>query len=425
MRCHRLILGAALVAAVPAVAQTPPSPSPPGTLVPQRGLTPPLDKLPPPGNGERPPAAPRPPDGPIPGRDQPPPAKPISPDQAPTAAPPAVPQRFDNASLALRREHGQWQLWAGSLLLKDFGQSQGEAYEALQLLRDLRVNMRGSIGGVFEYWLTDGQAPATIARKRQVIPFDPRTLRAESLAGNWVLRDDRVILYNFGPSQAEAQQALAVCRQYGFNQLGVVGSPMPLLKYLIRDPNAPASARATQGSVVPVSALMQATEAPHLRLTVPGVGDIGDRLLLGSGRLDLRREGGEWVLYAGRLPLGHFGQSERYARATAEALEQFRVTELCRVGSSEFGFFLSNGRAPRGGSIVGLSAKPLRADRLGVRQTAAGWAVCEDARPLLTFGDRADDARHALEAIKHFGFDYDVPVGGGRLGNVHLFVKER
>ena len=36
---------------------------------------------------------------------------------------------------------------------------------------------------------------------------------------------------------------------------------------------------------------------------------------------------------------------------------------------------------------------------------------------------RADDARHALAAIRHYGFNYAVPVGNGRLGNVHLLVK--
>jgi hypothetical protein len=49
--------------------------------------------------------------------------------------------------------------------------------------------------------------------------------------------------------------------------------------------------------------------------------------------------------------------------------------------------------------------------------------VCEGAKTLWSFGENAEDAKHALAAIRHYGFDYVVPVGGGRLGNVHLFVK--
>jgi hypothetical protein len=169
---------------------------------------------------------------------------------------------------------------------------------------------------------------------------------------------------------------------------------------------------------------MQAAEMPRPRLILPDVGDVGDRMPLDARRLDLRRDGGEWVLYAGRQAVGRFGGSEREGRAVASALEQFHVTELCRAGASGFGFFLTNGRAPQGGT-VGLPARPLRAEALTVRSVGGSWAVCEDTKPLLKFGDRAEDARIALAAIKHFHFDSDITVGGGHLGNVHLFVKTR
>ena len=91
-------------------------------------------------------------------------------------APPApltTPQRFDTGSLRLKTDYGKWQLWAGNLLLKDFGPAEREATEALNVFRDLRVNSRGSIGGVFEYWLTDGQAPSAFMRHKQSCPVRP------------------------------------------------------------------------------------------------------------------------------------------------------------------------------------------------------------------------------------------------------------
>jgi hypothetical protein len=322
----------------------------------------------------------------------------------------------------LKRERNQWQLWAGTQLLKDFGTAENQAYEALQVFRDLRVNARGSVGGVFEYYLTDGQAPSAITRHRQVLSFEPASLRVEQFNGQWVLRDARLILYNFGPSRAEALQALAVCKQYGFNQLGYVGHPTPAIKYLLRDQNH--TLAAGPEPVVPASARMKVAETPRPRLLLPDVGDVGDRLPLDTRRMDLRREGSGWVLYAGKQPVGRFGPAERAGRATAEALERFRVTELCRVGDSGFGFFLSNGRAPQGGT-VGLSTKLLRVEKLAVQSVNGVWAVCEGTRPVLLFGDRPDDARIALAAIMHFKFDEVVTVGGGHLGNVHLFVKSR
>jgi hypothetical protein len=398
MRPYLNAMGALYVSASLAVAQTPQPqqiPAPKETMhgaIPSRWLDPPA---------ELPPLS----------------ASPMQPSQLPPV------QRFDATSLRLKNVGGKWQLWGGGVLLKDFGAAERDANEALQVFRDMRVDGRGSIGGVFEYWLADGQAPSAFTRHKQVIPFDLRTLRIEQSSGQWVLRDGRVILYNFGRSQSEAQQALAVCKQYQFNQLGYVGHPTPYLKYLMRDPNQRPTGPAID-SVVPASALMQASEIGHPRLVLHDVGDVGDRIPFDGRRLDLRREGREWVLYAGPTSVGHFGPAERDGRAALETLEQFRVTELCRIGESGFGFFLANGRAPQG-SVVGTGAKPFRPEMLNVRQVGNTWAVCDGSHPLVDFGDRADDARHALAAIREFKFDHVAQVGNGRLGNVYLFVNTR
>jgi hypothetical protein len=354
---------------------------------------------------------------------------PLSPSPAPLpqnapGAPQPASEKFDTSSLRLIIDDGKWQLWAGNLLLKDFGASEREASDALQVFRDLRVNSHGTIGGVFDYWLTDGEAPSAVMRHKTVVPFDPHTLRVDLLSGQWVLRDAHVVLYNFGRSKDDALNALAVCQRYVFDQLGYVGHPTPSLKYLMKDPTERAPAPPAAPNMMPVSAAMQANELPHLRLVLPGAGDIGDRVPFDGRRLDLRREGGDWVLYAGRAAVGHFGSAERDARMAMETLEQFRVTELCRVGETGFGFFLVNGRPPQGG-VIGTGAKPMRTDLLNVRQVAGAWSVCEGSRTLFDFGDKADDARHVLAAIREYHFDHVALVGNGRLGNVYLFVRTR
>jgi hypothetical protein len=318
------------------------------------------------------------------------------------------------------------------LLLKDFGPSQLDALEALQLFRELHVNARGSIGGVFEYWLADGQAPSAPTRYRRVVPFDPNGLRVEKLNSQWVLRDPHAVLYQFGASENDARQALAVCQHYGFNQLGVVGQPTPTFKYLVRDQTPSMSSRGLRDQVtsmaakpmaLPKTAATPVAERRNGPLALPNEGTVGQRVPFDARQLELRRTANDWTLYAGPVPLGRFGGSERDARAVVEALKGFRVTELCRIGDSDFGFFLSNGRAPQGSSIVGLSTKPLKVDRLSVRQVDGKWSVFEDNRPLWDFGAKADDARHALTAIQHYGFDQLIPIGGGRAVNMNLLVK--
>lgn len=334
-----------------------------------------------------------------------------------------APIPFDPTALRLKREWGQWQLWSGNQLLKDFGSAEADAAEAMRLFRELKVNSRGSVGGVFEYYLLDGKAPSVALSRKQVVPFDPRSLRAELMGGQWVLRDANTILFNFGPAKLDAEKSLAICQKYGFNQLGVIGQPTPTFKYLLKDPNpAPFSRKTT--SIVPASFSAPATEAPRRQIFVPGIGPIGSAEKIDYRRLDLRRDNGEWVLGNGPVILGRFGALERDARMALETLQQFRCTEICRFGSSKFGFCLSNGRPPQG-TLVGLSPRALRLDRLHVVKDDKGWTINEDQRVLFHLGDEETAARQALAAIRHFQFDTFVPIGSGRMGELVLMLKTR
>jgi hypothetical protein len=345
------------------------------------------------------------------------------PKEVPPAAKIDPPTGFETGSLRLKYGGGNWQLWAGPILLKDFGRAEAEANEALQVFRDLRVNSRGSIGGVFEYWLSDGEAPSGLTRHRKAFDFQPERLRVQQVSGGWCLRDDRIILYNFGPSKADAEAALAVCQKYGFNQLGYVGHPTPILKYPMIDPR-PRDPNPGPPPLVPASARMQAQELAHRPLVIPEGGMIGTSQRLEFRRLELRKDRGEWCLVADQTTLGTFGSFEREGRVTLQALQQFRCTDACRIGDSGFGFFLSNGRAPQG-TIVGIPSRPLKPDALTVRQVGGNWAVCEGQRPLVDFGGKSEDAKHALAAIKHYQFDTVCMVGAGHLNGLMLFVKAR
>ena len=52
------------------------------------------------------------------------------------------------------------------------------------------------------------------------------------------------------------------------------------------------------------------------------------------------------------------------------------------------------------------------------------WGVADGVRMLVEVGSR-QDADRALAAIREFHFDGVCAVGGGRLGNMHLFVRGR
>src|SRR4051794_29838854 len=70
--------------------------------------------------------------------------------------------QFDPEKLEVRRDNGRnrVQLWSGRVMVKDFGPSFDDANAALRLFRDLHVSARGTVGapGAFEYWLANGEA---------------------------------------------------------------------------------------------------------------------------------------------------------------------------------------------------------------------------------------------------------------------------
>src|SRR5207244_3296173 len=82
------------------------------------------------------------------------------------------------------------------------------------------------------------------------------------------------------------------------------------LKYLLKDPH-PSLTRRSSSAIVPASAKMQASEAPHRQLFVPGTGPVGTLTPIDYRRLDLRRDGGDWTLYDARTVLGRFGRQRR------------------------------------------------------------------------------------------------------------------
>lgn len=414
-----LLVAAGMVVASSAVLAQQPLPS--GRSITQTATQPPGSTAPPANTGQARPGLSWPTNATPGARPQVQVPQPESPKDAQSTVRIEVPTRFDTGSLRLKYENNGWQLWAGAQMLKDFGRAENEAQQALQVFRDLRVNARGSIGGVFEYWLTDGEAPSAITRNRNVIEFDPARLRAEQMGGNWCLRDDRTILYSFGPSKADAESALAVCQQYGFNQLCYVGHPTPVLKYLMVD-HQPRFQRTGAPPQVPASARMQAQEVAKRPLSIPAEGRVGTSQPLDYRRLDLRKDRGEWRLMADKTALADFGVAERDGRIVLQALQQFRCTEICKIGDSGFGFFLSNGRAPLG-SLVGISSRAIRLDGLSAKQIEGAWTICQDGRPFLSFGANADDARHALAAIKHYQFDSYCTTGARHLGGVMIFVK--
>ena len=338
------------------------------------------------------------------------------------------------ADVNVKRVAGAWQLWAGQKMLRDFGngdKSETDAYDAARVYRDLRPTEWATIGGpkpIVEYGLVNGRPPMTPglpgaaqaerndvlqaggntsgpavtgAGAKAIIPIDLRTARVEAVRGVWCVRDDSNIHFNFGPNKADAEQALAVVQRYGFNRVGVVGSPTPAMNYLFASPDG--GAAPPQGPFAKVQLQAQIDGLTRVGIPVGGVGYVGEMIKVDPRKLDVRKDGAEWVVASGTEVIGRYGPTEWIAREAARTIQDSRFTEFCKVGSAGLTFFLVNGKAP---TQVPYAAQGRRFDlnALKVQKVGEKWAVTENARHLLDCANQ-EEGETLLRLLKHYQFD--------------------
>jgi hypothetical protein len=304
----------------------------------------------------------------------------------------------------VRHDGRHWQLWSGQTKLRDFGENRNAAYDARKLIAELRLTERGAIGTpepVMEYWLSGGQPPPLPASSRNVVPFEPKRVRVMDDNGVFYVGDDHRRLFNFGPYQEDAQQALQVIRKFEFNELGFVGSPEPGMTYMLKNEN-PSLLHMSSPSQMKDAELVPQL-APRYPLDLPILGRVGERRPFDPLRIDIRKGGDGWHLVSGPHDFGSAGNTEYQARTAMQIAQRYPLTEYVRLGRSDFGFYLSHGQAPRGAPL-GVRRSPFEPRALAAKQTGNAWVVADHRQTLGTFAT-ADEANLAIKVIQHYGFN--------------------
>jgi len=330
---------------------------------------------------------------------------------------------IDAGLLTARRTVTGWQVAHGPRVFRDLGDDEVAAKEIVRVLREQRPTEWVVIGAarpVVEYGLKDGRALARPSSLRSVAAIDLRTVRVDAVRGVWVVRDDARIHLNCGLHRADAEQAVAAVRRYGFNRVGVVGAnpEAPAMLFLFAsldgDGGAPPAAH-------PFAAAMQEQSLTRVGIPVPGVGYFGELVRIEPRRVEARRDGNEWVVASGPEVLGRFGPAEFTAREAARVIADGRFTEFCRAGGQTF--FLVNGKAP---TRVPFSTVGRRFDPTALRAAPYGtrWAVTENGRHLFDAADQAE-AEGLTRLVRHFGFDTQCQVGAPPRAGISFLAKGR
>jgi hypothetical protein len=412
------------------------------------------------------PVAPTPPPGLLPpGLSRPDPMRPTAP-QLPQANKPtplvgdAMPLPFREEKFAVnaldvtvKRAAGAWQVWAGQRMLRDTGDaptSEATARDIVRVYRDLRPTEWVTVGNatrpVVEYGLTNGKPAAVMvppdgkndpqsgvvqaggangplatgAGAKVVRALDLKTVRAEAVRGVWVVRDESNLLLNFGPDKAGAEQAAAVMQRYGFNRVGLVGSPTsPAMSFLFAGPDEKPDAGGR---------LLFQSQVDALAVTgipVPGVGYIGEMVKLNPRDIDARRDGTEWVVASGTQVLGRFGPTEFAARDAVRVIRDAGYTEFCRLGgTANVTFFLKDGKPP---ARAPFSAQGRSFDAAAVKaqQINGKWAVTSAGRGLFDASSQ-QEAEVVARVLQAYGFDQMAHLSSGSAkGGIGFMVKTR
>lgn len=382
-------------------------------------------------------------------------------------------RNFDHNSVQVRWVQGNWYLYAGTMMLKDFGSDQYAAREAARMIQQLKLNAHGVVGQpspIMEYWLSNGKAPRTTRGLLRTLPIDLESLRAQDIQGQWCVLDNARMFFNFGKQKAQAQEAVNVMRKYRFGEIGYLGYPKPHMIYFLGQDDTIAN-RFTQlpkttnptnnGNNIPGngnpndrgysidSSLTKLTKQSgdfnqkfgdispavlqQARLFSQGHRQLSEPVNTSSGsirinprELTVRLHKNHWQIRNGEYVLVDFGTDSQLAQSTLRMLQYYGCTEQVMLSPScnISYYFLVNGHAPRG-LRYGMQGREFRPEKTSVRAIGHQWYIMEETTPLILVGESRQDAEELLAAIQRYQFDFFTQLGSTPGHSMPFFARRR
>jgi hypothetical protein len=144
---------------------------------------------------------------------------------------------FNPSTAKLAYISNHWKIVDGSHWMFDFGNNKSEAQKTLNIIKHYGMTDSCFVGrpqASFQYMRVNSHAPSGAYPGEDCISFNPNTIAVKKVNGRWKIVDGNHYMFDFGNKGAEAKQAFAIIKKYGFSKSCFVGRPNPSFEYLRR-----------------------------------------------------------------------------------------------------------------------------------------------------------------------------------------------
>lgn len=145
--------------------------------------------------------------------------------------------------------------------------------------------------------------PAPTASEER-IPFDSRFVKVAMEGNQWRVRLGDQLLGSFGDRERDARQAVAIMQHCRFNEIGVIGKPVPTFSYFLTNGKLP-------------------------RGPIMGLNDVSFR----PDQLVVQQIGKNFILTDGKRTLLALGEKAEDAQQVLQTIQRLQCDRLCRVGN--------------------------------------------------------------------------------------------
>jgi hypothetical protein len=340
-------------------------------------------------------------------------------------------QKIDLSSVTIQDKFGRFLVTSGNSVLRDCGADRATAQTVLMVIQQMGFTHHGSIAGAnppFEYWLVEDQSMAkkglvsseAHTKTSMMIPINAEGIHAKKVSGAWIVTDGGRVLYNFGQLEENARKAVEVLKKYGFNALGIVGQPVPIMTYPTKAAGSAITAPAASRQTPNVPFDPETARFLQNGFFIPQVGYLGHRKPFDLQQLELKR-GREWVMLAGPMTLFNFGSDENTGRQVLRAFQDWHVNEYVEIGNTGYRLFLAASRVPNGRPFNARSIDFRNEDLKVVKDKEDHYWLQAGSTQILDCGKSDKDADLLLTACRYFQVDCAAKYGNPRYGE-HLFL---